>query len=66
MEKVYLLSLGCPKNLIDSENMLHVIKSNNFQVTDVPEEAEIAVVNTCAFIGDAKEESIDCILNLQK
>jgi ribosomal protein S12 methylthiotransferase len=46
--------------------MLHVIKSNNFQVTDVPEEAEIAVVNTCAFIGDAKEESIDCILNLQK
>ena len=64
MKKVYLLSLGCPKNLIDSENMLHVIKSNNFQVTDVPEEAEIAVVNTCAFIGDAKEESVDCILEL--
>lgn len=64
MKKVYLLSLGCPKNLIDSENMLHVIKSNNFQVTDMPEDAEIAVVNTCAFIGDAKEESIDCILEL--
>ncbi len=64
LQKVYLLSLGCPKNLIDSENMLHVIKDNNFQVTDIPEEADIAVVNTCAFIGDAKEESVDCILEL--
>ncbi len=64
MQKVYLLPLGCPKNLVDSENMLKVIKDNNLQVTNEPEEAEIAIVNTCAFIGDAKEESIDCILEL--
>ncbi len=64
MRKVYLLSLGCPKNLVDSENMLKIIKDNNFQLTEVPEEADIAVVNTCAFIGDAKEESVNCILEL--
>lgn len=64
MQKVYLLSLGCPKNLIDSENMLKIIKDNKLQVTENPEEAEVAVVNTCAFIGDAKEESVDCILEL--
>lgn len=64
MQKVYLLPLGCPKNLVDSENMLKVIKDNNLQVTNEPEDADIAIVNTCAFIGDAKEESVDCILEL--
>lgn len=64
MQKIYLLSLGCPKNLIDSENMLSVIKENKFTTTENPEEAAIAIVNTCAFIGDAKEESINCILEL--
>lgn len=64
MQKIYLLSLGCPKNLIDSENMLSSIKESNFQTTEDPGDADIAIVNTCAFIGDAKEESIDCILEL--
>jgi ribosomal protein S12 methylthiotransferase len=44
--------------------MLKVIKDNNLQVTNEPEDADIAIVNTCAFIGDAKEESVDCILEL--
>lgn len=64
MRKVYLLSLGCPKNLVDSENMLEIIKNNDFQLTEDPAEADIAIVNTCAFIGDAKEESVNCILEL--
>lgn len=61
--KVYFVSLGCDKNLVDSEHMLAII-SEEFEITQIPEEADIAVVNTCAFIKDAKQESIDTILEL--
>lgn len=61
--KLYFASLGCDKNLVDSEHMLGLI-SEKFEIVEEPEEAEIAVINTCAFIKDAKQESIDTILEL--
>ena len=61
--KVYFVSLGCDKNLVDSEHMLSDI-STEYEIIDNPEEADIAIVNTCAFIKDAKEESINTILEL--
>ncbi len=59
--KVCLISLGCAKNQVDSEVMLYGLQKN-FQVTDQPESADIIVINTCGFIQDAKEESLDCII----
>ncbi len=64
--KVYFSSLGCDKNLVDSEKMLGLLTKAGFEVTDEPEEAEVAVVNSCCFIGDAKEESIETIIELGK
>ncbi|MBR5917389.1 MAG: 30S ribosomal protein S12 methylthiotransferase RimO [Lachnospiraceae bacterium] len=61
--KVYFASLGCDKNLVDSEHMLADI-SSEYEIVSAPEEADIAIVNTCAFIKDAKEESINLILEL--
>ncbi len=63
MMQVYFVSLGCDKNLVDSEHMLSDI-STEYEIIDNPEEADIAIVNTCAFIKDAKEESINTILEL--
>lgn len=63
MEKVHLLSLGCPKNLADSELMLGALVNAGFEVTLDPGEAQVLVVNTCAFIESAKKESIDAILD---
>ncbi len=62
MEKVHLLTLGCPKNLADSELMLGGLLRAGFEVTLDPAEAQVLVVNTCAFIEAAKKESIDAIL----
>jgi ribosomal protein S12 methylthiotransferase len=62
VEKVHLLSLGCPKNLVDSELMLGALTRAGFQITMASEEAQVLVVNTCAFIEAAKKESIDAIL----
>jgi len=62
MEKVHLISLGCPKNLIDSELMLGALTRSGYALTSEPAEAEVLVVNTCAFIESAKQESIDTIL----
>lgn len=62
MERVHLLSLGCPKNLVDSELMLATLARAGFELTADPEQAEVLVVNTCAFIEAAKKESIDAIL----
>jgi len=62
MEKVHLLTLGCPKNLADSELMLGALLHAGFEVTLDPGEAQVLVVNTCAFIEAAKKESIDAIL----
>lgn len=63
--KLYFVSLGCEKNLVDSEHMLADI-STEYEITDDVLEADIAIVNTCAFIKDAKEESINTILELSR
>ncbi len=63
-QRVALVSLGCPKNLVDSEIMLGVLLEDGFELTTDEGEADILVVNTCGFIQDAKEESIDAILRL--
>ncbi len=62
--KVSLVSLGCPKNLVDSEVMLGHLPLDRYEITLDESEADIIVVNTCAFINDAKEESIDTILEV--
>ena len=62
MEKVHLLTLGCPKNLADSELMLGALLRAGFEVTLDPGDAQVLVVNTCAFIEAAKKESIGAIL----
>ena len=62
MEKVHLLTLGCPKNLADSELMLGALTQAGFQMTMDPEDAQVLVVNTCAFIEAAKKESLDAIM----
>jgi ribosomal protein S12 methylthiotransferase len=59
-----MVSLGCPKNLVDAEVMLGCLDRAGFGITTDEHEAEIIIVNTCAFIGDAKKESIDTILDL--
>ena len=60
----YLSSLGCAKNQVDSEMMLGLLASLGYRRSDVPEDAEIIIVNTCGFIADAKEESIDTICQM--
>ncbi|MBE5939001.1 MAG: 30S ribosomal protein S12 methylthiotransferase RimO [Lachnospiraceae bacterium] len=62
--KILFVSLGCDKNLTNSEEMLGLLYKNGFTFTDNEEEAEVIVVNTCAFINDAKEESINTIIEL--
>ncbi len=62
--KILFVSLGCDKNLVDTEMMLGLLREKGYSFTDDEEEADIAVVNTCCFIGDAKEESIDTLLEL--
>ncbi|MFH1664806.1 MAG: 30S ribosomal protein S12 methylthiotransferase RimO [Candidatus Omnitrophota bacterium] len=64
MKKVYLLSLGCARNLLDSEVLLGIFEKKGFDIVQEPEGADMAVVNTCGFIRDAKEESISIILQL--
>jgi len=64
--KVGLVSLGCPKNLVDSEIMLGLLKNAGFTVTKREQEADALIVNTCSFINDAKEESIKTILELAR
>src|SRR5881227_706217 len=62
MNKVGFISLGCPKNLVDSEVMMGQLKQKGYQITGDAEEADTVVVNTCGFIDSAKKESIDAIL----
>ena len=62
--KLLMVSLGCDKNLVDSEEMLGILTSRGFEITDDETEAEAAVINTCCFIEDAKKESIEEILSL--
>jgi ribosomal protein S12 methylthiotransferase len=63
MERVHLLSLGCPKNLVDSELMLGALTRAGFEVTLDPDLADVLIVNTCAFIESAKRESLAAILD---
>src|SRR5499427_8583020 len=62
MKKVGFISLGCPKNLVDSEVMMGQLQQSGYQITPNAEEADTVVVNTCGFIDSAKQESIDAIL----
>jgi ribosomal protein S12 methylthiotransferase len=62
MNKVGFISLGCPKNLVDSEVMMGQLKQKGFQITADAEDADTVVVNTCGFIDSAKKESIEAIL----
>ena len=64
--KVFYVSLGCDKNLVDSEKMLGMLHEAHYELTDNEYEADIIIVNTCAFIGDAKEESINNIIEMGK
>ena len=63
---VHIISLGCPKNTVDSERMLGLLGGNDYNITDDPEEADVVIVNTCGFIEPAKEESIETILEAGK
>src|SRR5512132_2013896 len=62
--KVGMISLGCPKNLVDSEVMLGLAQQAGHELTREPEGADVLVVNTCAFIDKAKQESVDAILEM--
>lgn len=64
MGNVSLLSLGCPKNLVDSENLLKKLAEKGLAYVEDPESADILLVNTCGFIDDAKKESVEEILRL--
>ncbi|MCR5792266.1 MAG: 30S ribosomal protein S12 methylthiotransferase RimO [Lachnospiraceae bacterium] len=62
--KILFISLGCDKNLVDSENMLGLLREANYEITNDENEADVIVVNSCCFIHDAKEESIQTILEM--
>lgn len=59
---VGFVSLGCAKNLVDSEHMASVLRADGMTLAPSPEKADVILINTCGFIGDAKEESVDAIL----
>ena len=63
MKKVAIISLGCEKNLVDSENILGLLIKNHYQIVSNKEEADILIINTCGFIESSKKESIDVILD---
>ena len=62
MAKIGFISLGCPKNQVDSEVMIGLVKNANHEITPDADEADVIIVNTCSFINDAKKESIQAIL----
>lgn len=61
MHNIYLQNLGCEKNTVDGEHILSIVKNKGYNIIDNPEEADIIIINTCAFIEDSKKESIDSI-----
>lgn len=63
-QKVSMVSLGCPKNLVDAEVMLGVLAKQGYEITTDEHQADVIIVNTCAFIKEAREESVDAILDL--
>src|SRR3954468_4576859 len=64
MSSIYFVSLGCPKNQVDTELMLGQVEAAGHALVTEPEGADVIVVNTCAFIDAAKEESVDTILEM--
>ena len=64
--KLFCVSLGCDKNLVDTEKMLGLLNSRGLMYTDDESEADVILVNTCCFIGDAMEESINTILEMAR
>jgi ribosomal protein S12 methylthiotransferase len=66
MARIFLQTLGCPKNLVDSETMLGLLAQRGNEIVLDPESADVVIVNTCGFIGDAKRESIETILDLAR
>lgn len=66
LKKVHFISLGCPKNLVDTEIMLGSLINDGYEVVEDPEQADTVVVNTCGFVEDAKQESIDKILEMSE
>lgn len=66
MAKILLISLGCDKNRVDSEKMLGLLNLKGYEVTDDETEADVIIINSCCFINDAKQESIDTILEMAK
>lgn len=64
MRKILFISLGCDKNLVDSEEMLGLLATHGYQITDDETCADVIAINTCCFIGDAKEESVQTILEM--
>lgn len=63
-KRIYFVSLGCPKNRVDSEVMLGTLLNDGYTVVSSPQESDVIVVNTCSFVEEAKEESIDTILEM--
>lgn len=63
-EKIFLISLGCAKNLVNSEQMLAMLEESGYKRVDDPADCDVAIVNTCGFIDDAKREAIDVIFKL--
>lgn len=64
MKRIGMISLGCPKNLVDSEVMMGVLRRHGFELTPDAGDADIVVINTCGFIDAAKQESVDTILEM--
>ena len=63
-QKVSMVSLGCPKNLVDAEVMLGVLAQQGYEITMDEKAADVIIVNTCSFIKEAREESVEAILDL--
>ena len=65
-QRFYIETLGCPKNQVDSDKLVGTLLADGLEATDDPARADLVVVNTCAFIEDARQESIDTILALDE
>ena len=64
MKKLFFVSLGCDKNLVDAEHMLSLLHADGYEITEDEEEADVIIVNTCCFIEDAAQESVNTILDM--
>ena len=62
--KIGFVSLGCSKNLVDTEKTIGIFKSNNYEIVNNPKNAEVIIINTCGFIESAKQKAINTILEM--